>query len=211
MRRLLDLVKKRIVVAADHRGRSLQAPVIDFLEGRGIEVVSLIDTDEKDSYARIVQRLCRAIETREADSGIMLEQFGCASSDIASSFFAICSTPLLSEHMAYEITRKLNPRIICVAAEDAEGMRRIPEEVIATVSMWLDTSFLQDIPPEDRPRYERREAESRRIHLGSIGSFMARNTQREAMLAPLSTVGREADLLIHYDRVFGTSTDLEDT
>lgn len=74
--------------------------------------------------------------------------------------------------MAREVTRKNNPRIICIPTyteEIEKGIVEIsPEYAVEIVKAWVNTEFLEGIPEEEQSKYIERERENLRIHLRSI-------------------------------------------
>jgi len=107
--------------------------------------------------------------------------------------------------MAREITRKNNPDVLCIPAEGHDGGDFSAERAVAIVSEWLDTEFLQDVPERDRPKYEGRDDENRRIHLGIIDGLIGRrhfaDSRADRSHGP-SRAKAATDMLGHYDHCF---------
>lgn len=201
-----SIAKQAIVVATDHRGAGTHEAIVRFLERRGKTVISCPHRDANDSYADIAREACYRIERGDADSAILIDQFGSAVASVANMFFGVVAMTASSAHMAYEITRKCNPDVLCVPAEDKDGQETSPKDAVAIVKAWLDTEFLQDVPRGDRAKYEGRDDENRRIHLGIIdglvsGRRRAPQRQRESS-KPSGSLRPSTDMLEHYDDCF---------
>lgn len=197
--------KVAIVVAADHRGKKIHGAVVRFLRGRGRTVIALAHTDENDSYADIAREACAHIERGTADSAILIDQFGSAVASVANMFFGTVAMTASSPHMAREIMRKCNPNVLCVPAEGKDGSEVSPREAVAIVKEWLDTEFLEGVPDADRRKYEGRDDENRRIHLGIIDGLITghrRFPQRPAEPGSSSSDRPATDMLRHYDECF---------
>lgn len=197
------VLKKAIVVASDHRGTKVHHAVVDFLRERGREVISLADTHENDSYADIVRAACAYIDRGLADSAVLIDQFGSAVASVANMFFGIVAMNASSPYMAHEITRKNNPDVLCIPSEGHEGGVVSGKRAVAIVKEWLDTEFLEDVPAAERAKYEGRDDENRRIHLGIIDGLIGR---RHVVEMQSRRGGRPAgsatDILGHYDECF---------
>lgn len=198
--------RKAIVVATDHRGAKIHGAVVRFLRERGIAVISLAHSGANDSYADIAKEACSYIEKGEADSAILIDQFGSAVASVANLFFGIVAMTAASPYMAREITRKCNPDVLCIPAEDKDGRPVSAKEAVAIAKAFLDTEFLQDVPAAQRAKYEGRDDENRRIHLGVIDSLIGgrrRVRQHRPEQAPSVSGARPAaDMLGHYDDCF---------
>jgi len=201
-----SIPKESIVVATDHRGVREHAAIVEFLRKRGIKVVSCPHGGEADSYADVARKACYQIDKGLADSAVLIDQFGSAVASVANMFFGIVAMTASSPHMAYEITRKCNPDVLCIPAEDKDGKTVSSKEAVAIVKTWLDTEFLQDVPPQDRAKYEGRDDENRRLHLGIIDGLVSghrRSPPRQHEQLPSGTSARPStDMLGHYDECF---------
>ncbi len=195
--------KQAIVVAADHRGKKIHGAVIGYLRAQGRQVIPLVHTDEDDSYADIAREACAQVERGLADSAILIDQFGSAVASVANMFMGAVAMTASSPYMAREITRKCNPNVLCIPSEDKDGAELPPEEAVAIVSEWLQTEFLDGIPESERDKYEGRDEENRRIHLGIIdGLLMSHRRLSRRQTDNSSSLRPALDMLEHYDSQF---------
>ncbi|RJQ52095.1 MAG: hypothetical protein C4521_11185 [Actinobacteria bacterium] len=201
-----SIAKDVVVVATDHRGKKIHGAVVRFLRGRGKQVISLPHMDENDSYADIARDACTYLERGNADSAVLIDQFGSAVASVANMFFGTVAMTAWSPHAAYEITRKCNPNVLCIPAEDGAGGKISPEQAVAIVEKWVDTEFLEGVPEAEHDKYEGRDDENRRIHLGIIdGLLSGRRRLPSRQIEPgdsTSSAKPTTDMLAHYDEYF---------
>jgi len=184
---LHTIPKKVIAVGADHtdRGHKIRSALASFLESSGRRVVLLDNNSPDDSYVRIAEEICRTIimgrliasqdRSDIPDSAILIDQFGSAMSSVANVFKGITAAVTWGPDVAYEVTRKNNPAVLCIPTQ-TQGIGVLeeisPDYAIKIVEQWLNTEFLQDIPEKLRPRYILRQKENDRIHVSAIAQVV---------------------------------------
>ena len=188
MSRLETVSKEIIIAAADHSdigGEHLKA-IVKFLREQKRKVKKVFVEQHKskdDSYVEIAETACSRIRrcitdiNRQGcpDSAVLIDQFGTGMCSVANVFVGIIASVAWSPKIAYEVTRKNNPRVLCVpiyTSENGELIELSPEYTVNIVNAWLNTEFLDGIRKKDQQKYIDREEANRRIHISSINNYL---------------------------------------
>lgn len=177
------VAKKVIVVAADHTdiGGHHRDAIVKYLKGAGRKVIELEHGSKDDSYVKIAGVAALMIRSHRGkegapDSAVLIDKYGSGMSSVSNSVLGVIASVVWGPQMAREVTRKNNPRIICVPTfteEREKGIVEIsPKYAVEIVKAWLNTEFLEGISPEEQKKYIERERENLRIHLRSFGSII---------------------------------------
>ena len=142
-----------VVVAADHAGVAMKADLIDWVEGRGVDVRDLGPADTKSvDYPDFAARVARQVGTDRVESGILICGSGIGMSIAANKVDGVRAAVVTNPVQARLARRHNNANVLCIGAR-LTG-RDMARECVAT---FLDTSF----EAGDDGRHRRRV---RRIH-----------------------------------------------
>ena len=128
----------KIALGTDHAGFVLKDAVLNYLNGRNIEVLDLgaYEYDAQDSYTDPAFRVAGAIADETADAGILLCGTGYGISIAANKIPSIRAMACYTPESAKSAKAHLNLNILAMG-----GRVMKPEEVPAVIEAWLDTPF----------------------------------------------------------------------
>jgi len=180
---MFTVKKEFIAIGTDHtdQGNKIRNAIIEYLESQSRKVKAFDHQSEEDSYVKIAEAVCKEVtygQFREGfpDSAILIDQFGSAMSSVANLFYKIIASVAWDPKVAYEITRKNNPNVLCLstqAVNNGDLVKISPEFAVSIVDTWLKTDFLQNILEDQHEKYIKRQLQSERIHIMALGATLS--------------------------------------
>ena len=133
----------KIAIANDHHGVALKSRIIDYLKNRNIEYINLgCDEVNNVDYVDYAEMLCKKINDKEADLGILVCGTGIGKSIAANKIHGIMAGKVNTPREAHLI-REHNKANVMTLAEYTENLEDILDEFINT-------------KPSEEERYQRR-------------------------------------------------------
>ena len=133
----------KIAIANDHHGVALKSRIIDYLKNRNIEYINLgCDEVNNVDYVDYAEMLCKKINDKEADLGILVCGTGIGMSIAANEIHGIMAGKVNTPREAHLI-REHNKANVMTLAEYTENLEDILDEFINT-------------KPSEEERYQRR-------------------------------------------------------
>ncbi|MCR5347717.1 MAG: uracil phosphoribosyltransferase [Fretibacterium sp.] len=128
----------KIAVGCDHAGFVLKSAVLDFLNGRGIEVVDCgaFTEDKSDDYPDAAFQVARRVSEEEADGGVLLCGTGAGVSIAANKVSGVRAVPCPNAEMARLAKAHNGINVITLGGRVIK-----PEQVPEILGTWLDTPF----------------------------------------------------------------------
>jgi len=129
---------EKIVIGSDHAGYELKLKVIDHLEERGIAVVDVgTDSLESCDYPVFADALCKKIQLRECELGILVCGTGIGMS-IAANKHAGIRAACCSDTYSAKLTREHNDaNVLCFGARVVgEGL------ALDLTDIFVDTDYV---------------------------------------------------------------------
>jgi ribose 5-phosphate isomerase B len=107
----------RYAVGCDHAGFPLKEPLIEELRAQGHEVLDMgTDGLESVDYPLFASRVARAIQSGEADAGLLVCGTGLGMGISANKFRGIRAAIVSDEYSARMARRHTNCNVLCVGA-----------------------------------------------------------------------------------------------
>ena len=133
----------KIAIANDHHGVALKSRIIDYLKNKNIEYINLgCDEVNNVDYVDYAEMLCKKINDKEADLGILVCGTGIGMSIAANKIRGIMAGKVNTPREAHLI-REHNKANVMTLAEYTENLEEILDEFINT-------------KPSEEERYQRR-------------------------------------------------------
>jgi ribose 5-phosphate isomerase B len=128
---------RRVALGADHGGFELKERLAGFLEAQGFQVLNLgTRSKEACDYPDFARAVGRAVQSGQADAGVMIDGAGIGSSMVCNKLKGIRAA------LCYDMKTILNSRLHNDANVLTLGATaNPPEQVEAMVKAWLETPF----------------------------------------------------------------------
>jgi len=127
----------KIILASDHRGLSVQAVILEYLQTLSEHSVMLVkDRPGNADYPDIAAKVARSVAAGEADRGILICGTGIGTCVVANKFPGVRAAPCHNEVVAELSRRHNNANILCLSG-DLLGER----SSVAIAAIWLATPF----------------------------------------------------------------------
>ena len=126
-----------VSIGTDHAGFPLKAPIIRFLESRGLNVIDCgCHSTESCDYPDFIRPAAEAVASGKADCGIVLGGSGNGEAIVANKVRGIRCGVCWDEWSARLTKEHNNANMISI------GARPVPEALaLVIVGTWLDASF----------------------------------------------------------------------
>jgi ribose 5-phosphate isomerase B len=127
----------RVAIGSDHRGRTLRAKLVEFLQQLGQEVVDVVHCDGHDvDYPDVAALVARKVASNEVDRGILVCGTGVGMCIAANKIPGVRAAPCYDDITA-EVSRRHNDLNVLCLSGDLLG------EKLASrlVEIWLKTPF----------------------------------------------------------------------
>jgi ribose 5-phosphate isomerase B len=126
-----------VALGADHGGFELKERLAGFLEAQGFQVLNLgTRSKEACDYPDFARAVGRAVQSGQADAGVMIDGAGIGSSMVCNKLKGIRAA------LCYDMKTILNSRLHNDANVLTLGATaNPPEQVEAMVKAWLETPF----------------------------------------------------------------------
>jgi ribose 5-phosphate isomerase B len=136
----------KIAVATDHAGFPLKAAVLELVRATGHEVIDLgTDSTEPVDYPDYAEKLGRAIQSGEAERGILLCGSGVGASIAANKMTGVYASVCHDTYSAHQGVEHDDMNVLCL------GGRIIgPELVREIVEAFLNARFIGEDPGQER-------------------------------------------------------------
>jgi ribose 5-phosphate isomerase B len=127
-----------IAIGSDHRGYNLKENVKEYFIKENIEYKDFgtISEDRVDTLP-IVEKLCKSIQNKETEKGILICGTGLAMSITANKFKRIMCALCYDELAAQRSREHNDANVLAMGAEIVT-----PEQAINIVKLWLETEHL---------------------------------------------------------------------
>ena len=128
----------KIILASDHRGLSVRATILEYLQTLPEHTLLCVDAQLPDDadYTDIAAQVAQAVSSGEADRGILICGTGIGTCIVANKFPSVRAAPCHNE-VAAELCRKHNDANVLCLSGDLLGER----SSVAVVAIWLATQF----------------------------------------------------------------------
>jgi ribose 5-phosphate isomerase B len=128
---------RRVALGADHGGFELKERLAGFLEAQGFQVLNLgTRSKEACDYPDFARAVGRAVQSGQAEAGVMIDGAGIGSSMVCNKLKGIRAA------LCYDMKTILNSRLHNDANVLTLGATaNPPEQVEAMVKAWLETPF----------------------------------------------------------------------
>lgn len=128
---------KKIAIGSDHAGVEAKQMLVDFLKNDGYEVNDFGPyTTESVDYPDYAKKVAKAVQSNEADCGILLCGSGIGVSITANKFRGI-RAPLCHQALEAKLSRQHNnANVLCLGARILG-----PEVIKECVTVFLNTEF----------------------------------------------------------------------
>jgi len=127
----------RIILASDHAGYELKSALVDFLAGRGHDLVDAgCGPGESVDYVDFGAKAAASLARGERERAILVCGTGMGMAVVANKFKGVRATPCWSAFTA-EMSRKHNDANCLTLGGRVLGL----EEAKAIVTVWLETPF----------------------------------------------------------------------
>jgi len=138
----------KIAIATDHAGFSLKEIVLEAVRAAGHEALDLgAHSTEADDYPDYAEKLGRAIQSGEAERGILLCGSGVGASIAANKMKGVYAAVCHDTYSAHQGVEHDNMNVLCL------GGRVIgPELVREVIEAFLKARFVGDDPGQERHR-----------------------------------------------------------
>ena len=127
-----------IAIGCDHAGVALKAKLVEFLKGRGCEVLDVgsFDASAPDDYTDFAVPVCEAVLEGQAERGVLLCTTGIGMSIIANRFSGIRAAIVTDEAVAKLSREHNNANVFILSARALDG-----QAAVRALETWLDTPF----------------------------------------------------------------------
>ncbi|BDC93289.1 ribose 5-phosphate isomerase B [Treponema bryantii] len=128
----------KIAIGSDHAGFSYKQKLIEFLTSKGYDVINVgTDSEEQVDYPVYADKVCKLIEEKSVDTGILICGTGIGMSMAANKHKSIRAA-VCTDLKSAEFTRLHNDaNVLCM------GERIIPYELAQEITeKYLTTEFL---------------------------------------------------------------------
>lgn len=127
----------KIAIGADHGGYKLKEEIKGYLEDKGIKYLDYgTNSEERVDYPVIAKQVCKSVQSKETDFGIVICKTGYGMSIVANKFKGIRCATCYSEESARFAKLHNNINVLGLGAE------YIPtNEAICILRMILATDF----------------------------------------------------------------------
>ena len=130
----------RIAIGCDHGGIVLKPAVMEYLKGKGYEIVDLGSYDnERVDYPLYAAKVAKAVASGDCEKGILLCGTGIGMSIAANKVKGIRAAVLSDEFSAAACSAHNNANILCLG-----GRVVSPEKAVRLTDLWLSTPFEGD-------------------------------------------------------------------
>jgi ribose 5-phosphate isomerase B len=149
---IVDPPMRTLALGADHTGVALKSALAAFLRGQGLTVHDLgTHTTDPVDYPDIAAQVARAVATREADGGIIIDGAGIGSAIAANKVNGIRAAMCPDERIARYSREHNGANVLTLGASLLS-----PEQAQRVVEAWLQAALRE-------PRYIRRLSKIRRL------------------------------------------------
>lgn len=127
-----------IAIGSDHRGYSLKESIKKHLEEKGIKYLDCgTDSEERVDSLPIVAKLCKAVQNKECEKGILICGTGLAMTITANKYKRIMCAPCYSELSSERSRQHNDANVLALGAELVDS-----ELGIKIVDIFLNTEHL---------------------------------------------------------------------
>lgn len=126
-----------IAIGADHGGYKLKEELKKYLDERQIEYIDLgCYSEENVDYPDLAKAVCKQVQTKKADKGILICRSGYGMAIVANKFKGIRSAPVTDEQTAKFSRMHNNTNVLALGADYMSV-----NQAICILRMWLATPF----------------------------------------------------------------------
>jgi ribose 5-phosphate isomerase B len=141
-----------VAIGSDHAGVALKRDLVTKLRGEGIAVHDLGTHDATPvDYPDVAASVARAVASREADAGIVIDGAGIGSAIVANKIDGVRAVMCTDETIARYSREHNGANVLCLGAS-----LLTTEQATAIVNVWMHTTMRE-------PRYIRRLAKIRAL------------------------------------------------
>ena len=122
----------KIAIGNDHHGVDVKKKIINYLEKRNIDYINF-GTDTKDNvdYIDYARKVCKSIQNKECDLGILICGTGIGMSIAANKFKSIRCGKVNNEEEA-RLTKEHNMANVMALSEKIENLEKVLDAYINT-------------------------------------------------------------------------------
>ena len=127
---------RSVAIGSDQAGLELLKAIVPFLRGRGLAVDDQSNGRAPVGYPEAAARVARAVASREADAGIVIDASGLGSAIAANKISGVRAAMAGTERIARHAREHEGANVLTLGASFLT-----PDEAVAIVSAWLTTAM----------------------------------------------------------------------
>lgn len=122
----------KVAIGNDHHGVDVKNRIIKYLEERNIQYLNFgTDTKENVDYIDFAKKVCKSIQNKECDLGILICSTGIGMSIVANKFKSIRCGKVNNEEEA-RLTKEHNMANVMALSEKIENLDKVLDAYLNT-------------------------------------------------------------------------------
>ena len=122
----------KVAIGNDHHGVDVKNRIIKYLEERNIQYLNFgTDTKENVDYIDFAKKVCKSIQNKECDLGILICGTGIGMSSVANKFTSIRCGKVNNEEEA-RLTKEHNMANVMALSEKIENLDKVLDAYLNT-------------------------------------------------------------------------------
>ncbi len=122
----------KVAIGNDHHGVDVKNRIIKYLEARNIQYLNFgTDTKENVDYIDFAKKVCKSIQNKECDLGILICGTGIGMSIVANKFKSIRCGKVNNEEEA-RLTKEHNMANVMALSEKIENLDKVLDAYLNT-------------------------------------------------------------------------------
>jgi ribose 5-phosphate isomerase B len=127
-----------IAIGSDHGGYKLKEEIKKYLEETGIKFVDVgTHTEERTDYPVYAKEVCKKIQAKEADRGILICKSGLGMAIVANKFKGIRCAACYTENAAKSAKEHSNVNVLALPAEELNISK-----AVVLIRTWIASEYL---------------------------------------------------------------------
>ena len=127
---------EKIWIGNDHGGYDLKVKIVEVLKEKGIDVTDVGCAGERVKYPVFASKVAKAVQSGEADRGILICSTGIGMSIIANKYKGIRASLCTTAHMGHMTRAHNDSNILCLGAKMTGEW-----EAMQILEQWLTTEY----------------------------------------------------------------------
>lgn len=127
-----------IAIGSDHGGYKLKEEIKKYLEETGIQFVDVgTHSEERTDYPIYAKEVCKKIQAKQADAGILICKSGLGMSIVANKFKGIRCAACYTESAAKSAKEHSNVNVLALPAEELNISK-----AVVILRTWIASEYL---------------------------------------------------------------------